>query len=304
MSMRQLWALGLGCVLLVGCGGGSDGDADADDDGDGLTNAEEESLGLDPSNPDSDGDGLSDGEEVAWGSDPLVEDTDGDGLNDKEEKEAGSDPNEIDSDGDTYSDYDEVQEGHSPADADDRIYEGYWPYFAGKDDMDDPGFSGGLSVGDIFPMHKAKDQFGDKLNLYDYASPNAPEYLILDVFAEWCPPCQATSEWLSTGEDTIGHEVPYGDIRKAVNRGNIGWISIMGEDNFSAPPGPEAMRNWDESYPNEMIPVMGDNNGDMISSVINVTGFWPSALLVKSSTMEIEEMGSVNAVLDLALTKL
>jgi hypothetical protein len=294
--MRHIWYLGV-MGLAIGCGGGGD----TDSDGDGLTDEEEAQLGLDPDNPDSDGDGLTDGEEIAWGSDPLKSDTDEDGLSDSEEKEAGSDPNEIDSDGDTYTDFDEVQEGHDPADEDDRIYEGYWPYFAGKDEMNDPGWSGALSVGDTFPMHKAKDQFGDRVNLYDFAGPDSPEYIILDIFAEWCGPCMGTSEWLSTGEDIMGHETPYGAVRKAINKGDITWISIMGEDNSGAAPGPEAMANWDSSYPNEMIPVMGDNDGDVIAGVINVTGFWPSAVFVKSSTMKIKELGGIGDVLSQAV---
>jgi hypothetical protein len=63
-----------------------------DRDHDGLTDAEENSLGTNPTNPDTDGDGLKDGEEEAYGTDPLVTDTDGDGYSDWEEIEAESDP--------------------------------------------------------------------------------------------------------------------------------------------------------------------------------------------------------------------
>lgn len=60
-----------------------------DSDGDGLSDAEETTLGTDPTDPDSDDDGLSDGDEVELGTDPLDPDSDGDGIPD------GSDPDSL-----------------------------------------------------------------------------------------------------------------------------------------------------------------------------------------------------------------
>lgn len=45
--------------------------ADMDSDGDGLTDAEEATLGTDPSEPDTDSDAYGDGVEVTAGTDPL-----------------------------------------------------------------------------------------------------------------------------------------------------------------------------------------------------------------------------------------
>lgn len=84
--------------------------ASGDFDGDGLTNAEEFSLGTDPTLADSDGDGLSDGDEVhTRNTDPSKADTDGDGLSDGDEiKIYKTDPNNVDTDGDGLSDGQEV----------------------------------------------------------------------------------------------------------------------------------------------------------------------------------------------------
>lgn len=71
-----------------------DGIADAldtfpeDHDNDGLSDAEEQALGTNGSEPDSDGDGLSDADEVQLGTSPLNVDTDADGLTDGEELNA------------------------------------------------------------------------------------------------------------------------------------------------------------------------------------------------------------------------
>lgn len=102
---------------------------DVDSDGDGLTNAEEDEVGTDPSNPDTDGDELSDGDEVfGYGTDPFNPDSDGDGLYDgrdeiflvSEQFGDSSDPTDPDTDDDGYSDGEEMFEiGSNPLDAGD-----------------------------------------------------------------------------------------------------------------------------------------------------------------------------------------
>ncbi len=98
--------------------------ATCDQDSDGLTNAEEATLGTDPTVADTDGDGINDGTEVANGSDPLnvcspnlnspLCDQDGDGLTNAEETTAGTNPTVADTDGDGINDGDEVTNGSDP----------------------------------------------------------------------------------------------------------------------------------------------------------------------------------------------
>lgn len=65
-----------------------------DSDGDGLTDAEERSLGTDPTKTDTDGDELSDWDEVrVYRTNPLNADTDGDTYFDGAEVRNGYDPN-------------------------------------------------------------------------------------------------------------------------------------------------------------------------------------------------------------------
>ncbi|MGC6507710.1 MAG: hypothetical protein ACON4U_04795 [Myxococcota bacterium] len=109
------------CALInngnvAGCSitGTANGYYISDPDGDGLTDAQEQALGTNPSNPDSDGDGVNDGDEVADGTDPNNPDSDSDGLTDSQEQALGTDPTNSDSDGDTVSDGDEVSNGTDP----------------------------------------------------------------------------------------------------------------------------------------------------------------------------------------------
>ncbi len=81
-----------------------------DTDGDGLTDAQEVTLGTNPTVADSDADGLNDGAEVnTYGTDPLLPDTDADNLNDGDEITVYlTDPLLIDTDMSGVSDGDEV----------------------------------------------------------------------------------------------------------------------------------------------------------------------------------------------------
>ena len=82
-----------------------------DFDSDALTNLEEYTLQIDPTDNDSDNDGLFDGAEVATHrTDPTKTDSDGDGLRDGDELNVYlTNPSNRDTDSDTYSDFDEIR---------------------------------------------------------------------------------------------------------------------------------------------------------------------------------------------------
>lgn len=269
--------------------------ADADDDG--LTNREEKELGLDPKVADSDGDGLVDGDEAAIGADPLQSDTDGDLLSDGEEAAAGSDPTLEDTDGDGYLDYDEVQEGHDPADRKDRIYRGNWPYNRDKDDLGSPEPTGvALQEGDTFFRHLGKDQFGDLVDTYDFAGDGM---IVLDASATWCGPCQATASWLAFGaaNDPYGYEQDYADVRQAIDRGRVHWITFMTDGDRGTATVPE-VKEWDEDYPNDMVPVLTDPSNDVLYA-INAEGqylYWPSFVVLNKNMKVVYRGGGEDTI--------
>jgi hypothetical protein len=64
---------------------------------------------------DADGDGLTDAEEQSIGTDPSLGDSDSDGLTDRQEVEIyTTNPTTSDTDGDSYSDGDEVKHFYNP----------------------------------------------------------------------------------------------------------------------------------------------------------------------------------------------
>jgi len=273
----------LSVLSLMACGG-------SDADGDGLTKAEEEELGLDPDVADSDGDGLNDGDEVAFGSDPLNVDTDGDGVGDNEEFGFGSDPNSEDSDGDGYLDGWEVAEGTDPADDDSVIYEGGWPYNPAKDDG--PGANVSFEVGKKYPRFVMKDQFGDDVDLYDFSGRG--NMILVDFSTEWCPPCQATAAWLAGLTDD--YESSYPGVRDAIENDDLTWVTILTQQNDGSPAVKKTCKDWDRSYPNEMVPVLA--GGPDQEASINL-GYWPSIILLDQdmrvvATQDESFMGSID----------
>jgi thiol-disulfide isomerase/thioredoxin len=255
----------------------------ADSDKDGINNGKEEDLGLDPNNADSDDDGWNDGDEVDAGSDPLEPDTDGDGLLDGEENEIGTAFDEPDTDGDGYTDRDENYEDTDPLDEDDVIYEGGWPYYFGKTD---------LSGGNVFDENKRfgdfafRDQFGDLVDIWDFYNDEG-KYIIVDISATWCPPCNDLAGWLEHENDYFPE---YEAIREAVQKGDIYWITIMGEDVQSGvPASASTAADWYDTYPHKKVPVLADQGYESIEFV--ELPFWPTLTLLKPD-LKVDTMSS------------
>jgi len=287
--MRSIAALAL--LAVPGCIFG------ADADGDGLKNGEEEDLGLDPDDADSDDDGLDDGAEIDLGSDPLEPDSDGDGLLDGDEVDLGTDVNNPDTDGDGYNDHDEDYEGTDPLDEDDVIYEGGWPYYFAKDEL-----KGGdtFDEGERFMNFEYRDQFGDYLQLWDFYNDN-DTFVILDIAAGWCVPCQAMAAWMG-GEDDP-YFADYDDVRKAVNKGDMYWITVLGEGYNFNPTTPDDVEQWADSFENDDVPVLEDSNGESFSYV--QLSSIPSLVLLKPNMkVDTSGVGDYFAALDAALDAL
>jgi len=268
-----LTSLGL---LLLGCGrprGGSSGSGGTGDDDDSVSDDD------DAANDDDD--------DVNPG-----QDSDGDGLSNSDEADLGTDPNNVDSDGDGYEDGWEVDEGTDPTDADDRIYTGGWPYNPDKDSMNNPGFSGLAQTGQAMPRFIGLDQYGDEVDLFDFAAAGVP--MVIDVGAEWCPPCMDLAAWLSGANngfiDSSGNP-----IREAVWAGDIVWVSVLIEDYSGGPANLAALQRWHDSYDTPNVPVVADNNYQ-VASFFGAEGI-PSLSYI-SSNFTIDVVNDTNGTLN------
>lgn len=247
---------------------------------------------------DSDGDGLTDNEENKLGTDPEVADTDGDGVSDGDEVDLGIDPTLPDTDGDGYADGDEISEGSDPADADDKIFEGGWPYNPDAIEDCDDRFSGTASTGDILPCFAMLDQFDDEFNVFHMQG--SAGYLVLDLGATWCPPCNSMAAWLD-GTDNGFMPDAFVPVREAIWEGEVRWISDLFQDEAGDPADQQDAENWYNNYPTENVPVLADTGADL-SDWINPPGI-PSLSLVDLETMELVIVDDTSAVMNRVLSE-
>ena len=240
---------------------------------------------------DSDGDGLSDEDEAALGTDPADDDSDDDGLKDSEEAALGADPMAWDSDGDTYGDGWEVTEGHDPADADDRIYTGYWLYNPDKDSIEDPGWSGRARSGNVLPRFAYLDQFGDTVDIYDMSNQGVP--VIIDLSGAWCYWCIEMASWLDHEPSALstyyGSEDWYDVIPEMVDDGELIWVTVIDANAMGGVPTETTIDRWYGDHPNPMVPVLLEDTG-ALTDYISPAGY-PSVMLVNED-MTIEMVPS------------
>ena len=199
---------------------------------------------------------------------------------------------EMDSDGDGYSDIDELQFGTNPMDAEDGIYQGGWPYNAQKDKIkstelpiicpgnigcecisSDDCSNGNCTrvirnelycfpkVGDTFPRLISLDQFGEEVDLYDFA--NQGKLIVIEMGASWCKPCQQLAAWFSYDDDSITKirwwKDEYNIIKEKVQSGEVIFVTILYEDSFHQNSSFDTVRDWYEKYPDDIIPVFSDD---------------------------------------------
>jgi len=265
-------------ILLMGC---------FDADGDGLKNGEEEDLGTDPEVADTDGDGVDDGAEVEAGTDPLDEDSDDDGLSDGGEVDAGTDALNADTDDDGYPDGAEVDAGSDPLDETSVVYAGGWPYNSDKDGYGAPDIGDAdVAEGEQFARISLLDQFGDQVDLYDFAGQGA--YVAVDISAVWCGPCNGIASWLSGGSDYYGFGDYWPNVHDKVDSGEVRWLTILGQDNYGSVPELDVLEDWYEDYPDDKVPVLADTDNEEMANTY-LQGGWPTVFLMDEN-MEIVAM--------------
>jgi len=241
-------------IALVACG--------KDSDGDGLTDKDEADLGTDPNAADSDNDGVSDSDEVHMGADPLNPDSDGDG----------------------YTDGDEVANASNPLDENSGIYHGGWPFNADKDSMTDPGWDGHASVGAQLPRFKWVDQFGEEVDIYDYAGHGKP--IVIDMSEYRCYWCMEAAKMLdheSSAFDGYG----YDHIADMVDNGDVYWVTVIdGDYESGADVDDQMISTWYHVFPNEKVALLQDKDRQM-ATYMQLRGFPDMMLLEDDMTVTV-----------------
>ncbi len=208
------------------------------------------------------------GDGGAGGGDPSA-DGDADYLSDAEEASLGTDPLDPDSDDDGYLDGDEVLEQTDPLDPESKIYRGGWPYQRFKDDIADPGFGGAAEAGAVLPRLVSVDQFGDTVDLYDFAMHGKP--VVIDLSAGWCAACLEMAAWLEGEAPDLAGDASFNAIPEMVAAGEIYWITVVFEDAAATPADGADVAQWYGEYPNPHVAVLADDDRALFDHL------WPGA---------------------------
>ena len=56
-------------------------------------------------------------------------------------------------------------------------------------------------VGDTFAHFYGVDQYGEMVDIYDFA--NQGKYILIEMGAVWCSPCNLLANWFSYGDTEI-----------------------------------------------------------------------------------------------------
>ena len=167
-----------------------------------------------------------------------------------------------DTDNDGYTD---LQEQHFGSDINDNtsvIYKGGWPYNPDKDSMIDIGFRGCDSIpygngcectddfqcmegskceilftsqncvpkeGAQLPQLIGVDQFGDYVDLYDFA--NQDKLILIEVSTMWAKASNTMAEWLSGNPETIvtmrWWQDNFNEVKSLIDSGDIYYIRVL-----------------------------------------------------------------------------
>ena len=93
--------------------------------------------------------------------------------------------------------------------------------------------------------------------------------ILVDFSTEWCPPCNAMSDWLAGNSDD--YESYYPGVRDAINNDEVTWVTILTQQNDGSPASKKTCKDWDNAYPNEHIPVLAGGPDEEAS--INLSYF-------------------------------
>ena len=157
-----------------------------------------------------------------------------------------------------------------------------------------------IKQGDTFPHFQAIDQFGETVDIYDFAN-NEGKYILVEMGAAWCSPCHSLASWFAWDEEEIKSKPfwreKYNIIKDLVKNGDIYFITILYEDEFHDNATYDTAYEWYDTYPDDHIPVLVDEN-KLLHSIIRPTGIPAVTLLAPDMKVMVLSDRGINKSFD------
>ena len=115
--------------------------------------------------------------------------------------------------------------------------------------------------GDLLPRFEGLDQFGESVDIYDFA--NQGKITIIELSAGWCSPCNDLASWITTDNQKIKQnpwwKERYSPIRNMIKTGEVQLVNIMYEGfERKQDVTPNDVVEWYKKYPDPDIPILAD----------------------------------------------
>ena len=140
--------------------------------------------------------------------------------------------------------------------------------------------------GDIFPRSKLTDQYGEEVDVYDFATHG--KLILVELSTSWCEPCKKLASWLTYGNQSVTKlpwwKTEYGIIKELIEQDQIYFINIQIQDNYKRASSLESLEEWFQEYPDERVPILADSDY-YVRDWVRVTAY-PSVILL-NERMEI-----------------
>jgi len=155
--------------------------------------------------------------------------------------------------------------------------------------------------GDVFPNFRLIDQFGNPVELYDFA--NQGQWVIVEMAAAWCPGCNDLAAWFASGDTTVMARAwwkpEFDAVRDLVASGKVRLVTVLYQGSTKAWATPEDVAVWAGKYKHDDVAVVADSE-KLVHSWVKPTGI--PAVVVLNEKMEVvsfESRGLTNGFLAL-----
>ena len=122
----------------------------------------------------------------------------------------------------------------------------------------------------------------------------------------WCSPCHMLASWLSWDEDEIKKTKiwnnDYDFIYDLIKNNKIYFITVLYEDEFRDTATYETAYEWYNTYPDEKIPILIDEN-KLLHSIIRPTGIPAVSIISPDMKVEVLETRGLNTAFDYLVEK-